>query len=233
MSKRPGGEMATRPLHFIWIADCSGSMAGDKIQQLNHAILESLPAMRDAANENPNAQVLVRALKFSSGAQWHVSQPTEVNDFKWPDLTADGVTDMGRAMEMLADALKVSVLGDRALPPVLVLLSDGMPSDDFGGGLKKLLNEPWGKKAVRISIAIGQDADLDALQKFIGNNEIKPLVANNGPTLVKYIKWASTAVLKAASTPASQAQGASGATTNVPIPAAPAPAGPSGPTDVW
>ena len=33
MSKRPGGELATRPLHFIWIADGSGSMAADgKIQ---------------------------------------------------------------------------------------------------------------------------------------------------------------------------------------------------------
>ena len=28
MAKRPGGELATRPLHFIWIADCSGSMSG-------------------------------------------------------------------------------------------------------------------------------------------------------------------------------------------------------------
>ena len=37
MAKRPGGELATRPLHFIWIADCSGSMATDgKIQaQMN------------------------------------------------------------------------------------------------------------------------------------------------------------------------------------------------------
>jgi len=26
MSMRPGGELATRPLHFIWMADCSGSM---------------------------------------------------------------------------------------------------------------------------------------------------------------------------------------------------------------
>ena len=38
MAKRPGGELATRPLHFIWICDCSGSMSVDgKIQQLNYA----------------------------------------------------------------------------------------------------------------------------------------------------------------------------------------------------
>ena len=63
MSKRPGGELSTRPLHFIWITDCSGSMSvNGKIQQLNHAISEALPHMRRVAGENPNAEVLVRAI---------------------------------------------------------------------------------------------------------------------------------------------------------------------------
>jgi len=39
MSRRPGSELASRPLHFIWIADSSGSMEQDgKIQALNTAI---------------------------------------------------------------------------------------------------------------------------------------------------------------------------------------------------
>ena len=95
--KRPGGELASRPLHFIWIADCSGSMGGEKINSLNTAIHETLPFMRDVADENPNAQVLVRALKFSTGARWHVEQPVPVANFQWPDLEASGVTDMGKA----------------------------------------------------------------------------------------------------------------------------------------
>jgi uncharacterized protein YegL len=77
---RPGGEMATRPLHFIWIADCSGSMeTGGKIQALNAAIREAIPHMRNEASQNPNATVLVRVLKFSNGAQWQVSQPTPIS----------------------------------------------------------------------------------------------------------------------------------------------------------
>jgi hypothetical protein len=44
--------------------------------------------MQDVADENPNAQVLVRAVRFSDGAQWHVSQPTDIADFKWDDLEA-------------------------------------------------------------------------------------------------------------------------------------------------
>ncbi len=136
MAKRPGGELATRPLHFIWIADCSGSMSIDgKIQALNNAIREALPHMRTVADENPNAEVLVRALKFSTGAQWHVSQPTPVADFKWVDLQTEGVTDLGRALTMLAEQLRIPPMTDRALPPVLVLISDGCPTDDFTKGL--------------------------------------------------------------------------------------------------
>ena len=205
MSKRPGGELATRPLHFIWICDASGSMQSDgKIQALNNAIREALPHMRAVADENPNADVLVRAVSFSVGANWHVSQPTRVDEFIWEDLYADGVTDMGQALEMVAEQMKIPPMSDRALPPVLVMISDGQPTDNFEKGLAKLMDQPWGKKSVRIAISIGADADDEVLQRFIGHPELKPLQANNPEALVRYIKWVSTAVLKSASSPASQ-----------------------------
>jgi uncharacterized protein YegL len=235
MAKRPGGELSTRPLHFIWIADCSGSMAVDgKIQALNNAIREALPHMRTVADENPNAEVLVRAIAFSSGAQWHVSQPTAVADFQWTDLQADGVTDLGRALMMVAEQLRIPPMSDRALPPVLVLISDGQPTDDYNQGLLTLMNEPWGKKAVRIAIAIGEDADSAVLQKFIAHPELKPLQANNPDALVRYIKWVSTAVLKSASSPASQAAGTAFSNSNVPIPTpTPGVGGVVAADDVW
>ena len=233
MARRPGGELASRPLHFIWICDCSGSMQSDgKIQSLNNAIREAIPHMQRAADENPNAHVLVRALKFSDGAQWHVAQPTPVADFKWNDLKAAGVTDMGRAIELVVEQLKIPPMNERALPPVLVLISDGQPTDDFRAALQKLVDIPWGKRAVRIAISIGDDADHEPLKAFIGNAEVPVLQANNSETLVNYIKWASTAVLKAASSPASQSQIASAAVGNVLVPAPP-PAVPSSTEDVW
>ncbi|HEV2859941.1 MAG TPA: VWA domain-containing protein [Pyrinomonadaceae bacterium] len=222
MSRRPGGELASRPLHFIWIADSSGSMEQDgKIQALNTAIREAIPHMKKVAEDNPNAQVLVRAVKFSSGAQWHISQPTPVADFAWTDLAAEGETDMGKALGLVAEQLKMPPMSERALPPVLVLVSDGQPTDDFDAGLKALLNEPWGKKAVRIAISIGRDADNEVLQKFIGHSELKPLAANSPEALVKHIKWASTAVLKSASSPAAAADKPAGtpdAGTPPPVP---------------
>ncbi len=216
--------MAKRPLHFIWLADCSGSMSIDgKIQSLNQAIREALPHMVSVAGENPNAEVLVRAIKFSSGAEWHFAQPTPVESFQWADLQADGVTDLGKALSMVAQVLSMPPMESRALPPVLVLVSDGMPTDDFNSGLNQLMALPWGKKAVRISIAIGRDAELDPLQKFIGHSELKPLQANNPDQLVRFIKWASTAVLQAASAPPSRAAGSGAASQNVPVPPPPVP----------
>jgi uncharacterized protein YegL len=235
---RPGGAMANRPLHFFWVLDCSSSMAGAKIQQLNFAIRECIPAMQEEARQNPECQMLVRVLTFSSGARWHVGQPTPIADFKWADVQADGVTDMGRGMELLSEALSIEAMGERALPPVLVLITDGQPTDNFAGGLKKLMDNNWAKKAVRIGIAMGEDADLDVLEKFIAHPEFKPLRADNAPTLAKYIKWASTAVVKSASSPASQVAGTKpGSGQNVPVPTPPAPVPSSDPNlkpdDVW
>jgi len=232
MGRRPGGELASRPLHFFWICDCSGSMQADgKIQSLNNAIKEALPHMQHAAEENPNAQVFVRAARFSDGAQWHVAAPTPVADFRWHDLKAAGMTDMGKALRMVAEQLRIPPMSDRALPPILVLVSDGQPTDDYAGAVRELLDLPWGKRAVRIAVAIGADADQDALQVFIANPEIPVLQANNAETLVNYIRWASTAVLKAASAPASRRLG-DPATGNVPVPVPPAASTPP-PADVW
>ena len=234
MRVRPGGAMSTRPLHFIWILDCSGSMAVDgKIQTLNHAIRETIPHMQSVADENPNAEVLIRAIKFSSGAQWCLSQPTPVAAFQWTDLSTIGVTDMGKAFSMVADQLKIPPMSDHALPPVLVLISDGQPTDDYVAGLKALMAQPWGKKAVRIAISIGSDTDEEVLQRFIGNPEIKPLQANNPEALVRHIKWVSTAVLKSASSPASQSEDAPTVGVNVPIPIPVDNGGLNSATDVW
>ena len=231
--KRPGGELATRPLHFIWIADTSGSMSADgKMQALNTAIREALPHMQKEAENNPNASVLVRTITFSSGARWVSADPVPVDAFRWQDLSADGETDLGKAFSLVAEQLTMPPMEERALPPVLVLLSDGQPTDAYEKSLQELLGLPWGKKAVRIAIAIGEDADTEVLQKFIGHPELKPLQANNPEALVRYIKWVSTAVVRSASAPASQAPGAS-ITGNVPVPLPDTAPDPQNAADVW
>jgi uncharacterized protein YegL len=193
----PGGAMARREMHFIWILDCSGSMQGQKIQSLNTAIHEVIPRMREAAAFNPGAQVLVRAVTFSKGAQWHVLEPTPLERFEWTDVAAGGPTEMGAALTMIAEAMRTPPMPASGLPPVLVLVTDGKPTDDFNAGLKALLKEPWGQKAIRQPIAIGGDADLGVLRKFSSSEEIEPLDAYHSAALVERIRWVSTVILRA------------------------------------
>ncbi len=192
MNKRLRGKISLRPLHFIFITDCSASMGhGGKIQALNQAIRGAIPAIKKEADENPNAQVFLRAVKFSQGAQWHIATPTPVNQFKWIDLEVDNSavdsTDMGAAFLLVADQLKIPPMPERALPPVLILISDGQPTDDYKKSLDTLNSLPWGKNAIRPAIAIGKDANHDVLKEFMGNPEIEPLQANNPEALIQYI----------------------------------------------
>jgi uncharacterized protein YegL len=195
MPVRPGGEYAGRPLHIIWLLDCSGSMAlNGKIEALNNAIREVIPAMRKAAEGNPEVQFFVRAMRFSSGASWHVAQPTLLSDFKWVDLEAAGETDMGQAFALLAEDLSQLPQNTRMLPPQIVLMTDGKPTDDWRGALDVLMNVPWGRRAVRQAIAIGQDADHETLRKFVDNPERPVLRVDNAEQLVRYFRYVSTSV---------------------------------------
>lgn len=201
MSERPGSLLAKRPLHFFVVADCSGSMAADgKMQAVNNALRETIPHLVDVASQNPHAEVLVRVVAFSTGARWHVEMATPVEDLVWDDLEPGGYTDLGAALTLLAAELRVPPMPERALPPAIVVISDGMPTDDYRAGLGRLLDEPWGHRAVRMAVGIGRDADREVLQRFIGPGEVGPVTANNPEQLVRMIRWASVHAGRAAST---------------------------------
>jgi len=164
----PGGGIAKRPLHFIIAADCSWSMNGDKMQSLNYAIATMLPQLAAWERAQENAQVLVRAVRFDNRAAWHIEEPTPVGQVRWQPLRCEerALTHMGAALRLMASVLTTDRMERRALRPALVLITDGIATDDFDTGLAELLATPGGAAAIRIAVAIGHDARPEQLSKF-------------------------------------------------------------------
>jgi len=200
MTERPGAQLARRPLHFFLLADCSGSMAASgKMTALNTAIREVLPHLAETSQSNPHAEVTVRSIAFSTGARWHLETPTHPEDLVWRDLEPGGYTDLGAGIDLLSSALTVPPMEERALPPAIVLVSDGMPTDEFDDAMERLLELPWGARAVRMAVAIGQDAAYDTLARFIADPTIEPVTASNPEQLTMALRWATVHVARAAS----------------------------------
>lgn len=181
-------------LHFIWIIGSSDSMRGPKIEALNTAMCEAIKPLREVTEDNRPARMLVRAVTLATGARWHIEHPTPIEELVWPEVVAGGRHDIGQALSLVAKGLMASDLGPTGLQPFLVLVSDGPPTDDFHAGLSELMAQPWGQHAVRIAVAIGDEADMGVLQQFIGNCEIKPLQARKFADLINCIRWAEVAV---------------------------------------
>jgi Mg-chelatase subunit ChlD/tRNA A-37 threonylcarbamoyl transferase component Bud32 len=169
----PGGGVARRPLHFIVLADCSGSMVGDKMQALNSALRGMLPPLVSWQQAQVQAQLLIRVLGFATEPRWHVAEPLPPAELarRWQDLerVPGGRTNMGAAFLAVAEVLAPGRLERRALRPALLLITDGLPTDPpgvFDAELAALLGSPAGRSALRLAIAIGRDANSDAVARF-------------------------------------------------------------------
>lgn len=187
-------EVARKVLPIIYVIDTSGSMAGEKIASVNEAMNETMEVLKDVSAKNPDAEVKVGVLQFSSGAKWTTKGLLFMEDFYWNDLKAGGVTDLGSALEELDKKLTKNefLVSDTGFcVPVILFMSDGGPTDDWEKALKNVnVNNKWFMHATKIGIAVGEDADRQVLAKVVGNTEAV-IGVNDIETLKMLIKVAS------------------------------------------
>ena len=186
-------EIPRKTMVMFFLLDTSGSMEGDKIGTLNDAMRETLPDLRDISDSNADALIKLAVLDFASGTEWVTPLPVELEGFRWQDLEAGGCTDMGEACRELASKLSTSqFLQDKVgnYAPVLILLSDGEPTDDFEGGLAELRQNKWFGAAIKIAFAVGSDANMDVLAEFTGNKELVIPVMGRA-MMKKFIRFVS------------------------------------------
>lgn len=171
-------EIPRKMCAVIFLLDTSGSMSGAPIGAVNAAIENVLPELITMNETNSDNEIQVALLTFDSEAQWIAGgdgliSPEELKN-SWQDLNADGLTFMGAAFNALNEKLSVShgfmKHASGAVAPVLFLLSDGEPNDDYQAGLQKLKANNWYQVAVRVAVGYGDSND-DVLREFTGNRE--------------------------------------------------------------
>ena len=201
--RRPGGETSKRISKVIFLCDSSGSMQDNgKIHELNNCLREAVPHIKKIDEETASADIRISVMSFDDTPKWLV-QDEPIKDFIWKDLKVNpnGETNIGQAFSMLAMEMNNPSMPERGFPPLVVVITDGMATDSYKIGLDEFLNTKWGQKSVRQSIAIGKDADVSVLNKFINNSEIKPILVSNPEQLAKAIRFVSTVALKKVSAP--------------------------------
>lgn len=175
-----------RQMVLFFVVDTSGSMQGTKIGAVNTAIREVLPELKDAGGADIDLKVA--CLTFSSGCQWMYPTPIASDSFQWTTVDADGVTDLGAACRELNDKLSKNGFlkaSSGSVAPVIFLLSDGEPTDDFESGINLLQQNNWFKHGIKVAVAIGDDANKDVLAKFTGN--IEAVITVHTPEALR--KW--------------------------------------------
>lgn len=181
-------EVPRRTMVLFFVVDTSGSMSGAKIGTVNSAIEEIVPELKDISESNADAQIKVATLSFSTGAKWIDSAPVAAENFRWNYLDANGVTDLGEACRQLNEKLSRNAFMSDAtgsFAPAIFLMSDGEPTDNYKRGLDILKQNNWFKKAIKVAIAIGDDANQQVLADFTGN--VEAVITVHSPEALK--KW--------------------------------------------
>ena len=187
-----------RTLPIFILADTSGSMRGEKINELNLSLREMLNALNNMDDIRGKIQLCVIGF---GGSVKEIQPLSDINGLTIPELAASGNTPMGEAFDYVRTLIEdKSVVSSRSYAPTIVLISDGIPTDcsetiyknkDYAGWepLMELLRAERSSKSQRLALGIGDDADIDMLRKFIHNPDIPVIKAHDASGITKFFRW--------------------------------------------
>lgn len=171
--------IAKRSLTVFVIVDVSHSMRGNKIRTVNSVMRQIVPQLRDVGGSD--ADVKVAAMSFSNEVHWMTPSPVPVEEFEWTDLQTGGWTNLGMACLELDRVMSRNVFlraPSLSFAPVVILLSDGGPTDKYEEAIYKLNRNKWFRHSLKVAIAIGQKAKVEKLSMFTGDPEAVMKVFN-------------------------------------------------------
>lgn len=181
-----------RKLPVYLVLDTSGSMSGEPIQAVENGMQMLVSALRQDPQALESAYLSV--ITFDSSAK-QVVPLTDLASFQMPALSASGTTELGAALALVNNCAKNEVRksspekkGDWR--PLVFLMTDGSPTDNWQTGLAEFSSSRWG---MVICCAAGQGVDT-AVLKQISPECVVQMDTADSKTLAAFFKWVSASV---------------------------------------
>ncbi len=181
-----------RKLPVYLLLDTSGSMSGEPIEQVKNGVQMLISALR--ADPYALETVHVGVITFDGTAK--VAVPlTELTAFQQPNLQASGSTSLGAGLSLVADCAVKDVLKSTSTQkgdwkPMVFIMTDGGPTDDWMKGLARFRMEKWG-----IVVACAVDsADDKVLKTVAGEESVVRLNTSNSGSLAAFFKWVTASI---------------------------------------
>ena len=180
-----------RRLPVYLVLDTSGSMSGEPIQ----AVVNGMQMLVSALRQDPQAleSAFLSVITFDSGAK-QVVPLTDLASFQMPALNASGTTALGAALKLVAGCAKHEVA--KSTPekkgdwrPLVFLMTDGVPTDEWRKGLADFQSSRWG---MIVCCAAGQGVDTTILKQI--SPECVVLDTADSKTLAAFFKWVSDSI---------------------------------------
>lgn len=204
-----------RRLPVYLLLDCSGSMSGVKIQQVNTGV----QLLYQELNNDPRCAdtVHISIIPFASSAYQMDLVP--ITQFTPPQLAASGSTALGSALSLLNQSLDNDLIVNQPgkkgdYKPMVFLLTDGQPTDAWDQEAARLKSRTTNKAGTIVALAIGHDADVGMLKQITEN--VLKMENVTGDAIRAFFQWVSASVQTASRTVAQ-----SGNAQNVQAPALP------------
>lgn len=180
-----------RRLPVYLLLDTSGSMHGEPIEAVKNGVQILLSNLRQDPYALETAYLSV--ITFNETAK-QVVPLTELPSFQAPVLNASGTTSLGGALSLLASSIEREVAKTTAeekgdWKPLVFIMTDGEPTDDWAKGLEALKKVRTG---VVVACAAGPGADTSVLKKI--TEVVVSLDTADDATIKAFFKWVSASV---------------------------------------
>lgn len=182
-----------RKLPVYLILDTSGSMMGEPIEAVKNGVQLLVSTLR----QDPYALETAYLSVIGFGSSASVLVPlTELSAFQPPALAASGTTSLGEALKLLGTRIDAEVGRTTAdtkgdWKPLVFLMTDGSPTDDWKAGLADLRTR---KTGAIIACAAGPGAGAaESVLKEITEIVVRLDTADSG-TIKAFFKWVSASI---------------------------------------